>query len=140
MQLVEPPTIKAIRFRTARDILDVASIDQGDLKAADLKNLKEWDPVHASGFHHDCRNPTGRSPVSETMQVAGKRAKWLDRLGIAICGDTPPMLFSPHIAACGMRMEDGHILGRRCVLLAFFGHTFLQSGEEGESKGRQGSY
>src|SRR5712691_8401155 len=50
MQLLEPPTITAIRFRAARDILDVASIDQGDLKPAGLKNLKERDPVHPGGF------------------------------------------------------------------------------------------
>jgi hypothetical protein len=63
----------------------------------------------------------------------------LDRLGIASGGDTPPLLFSPHLDACGMRMEEGHMLGGRGALLAFCGHTFLQAGDEGERKGRQGS-
>jgi hypothetical protein len=38
-----------------------------------------------------------------------------------------------------MRMEEGHMLGGRGALLAFCGHTFLQAGDEGERKGRQGS-
>src|SRR6266545_4515769 len=70
------------------------------------------------------------------MQVTGKGAKFLDRLGIAVGGHTHPMLFSPHIDAGGMRMEDGQVLRRGLVLLAFFGHTFLQSGEEWGEQGK----
>ena len=64
------------------------------------------------------------------MQVTGKRAKFLDRLGIAIRGHTDPVFLSPHINAGGMRMEDGHVLRCGLVLLALFGHTCRQSGEE----------
>jgi hypothetical protein len=72
------------------------------------------------------------------MQVTGKRAKFLDRLGIAIGGDADPMLLSSHVDASGMRMDDGHILGRGVVLLAFFGHTFLQSGVGSGEHGQTG--
>jgi len=126
LQPLQPSTIKAIRFRAARDMLDVARIDQGDGESAGLETLKQWNPVHPSGFHGDCGDTTGRSPVSEAMQVTGKGAKFLDRLGIAVGGHTHPMFFSPDINAGSLRMDDGHILRRGVVLLAFFGHTFLQ--------------
>ena len=60
MQPLEPSTIKAIRLRAARDILDVARIDQGDGESAGLETLKQWNPVHPSGFHGDCGDTTGR--------------------------------------------------------------------------------
>jgi hypothetical protein len=72
------------------------------------------------------------------MQVTGKGAKFLHRLGIAICGDTDPMLLSTHIDTCGIRMDNGHVLGSGLVLLAFFGHTFLQSGAEWGEQGKTG--
>ena len=72
------------------------------------------------------------------MQVTGKGANLLDRLGIAVRGHTDPMLLSAHIDAGGMRMDDGHVLGRGRVLLTFFRHTFLQSGEERREQGKTG--
>ena len=139
MQPLQPSTIETIRFRTARDILDVACIDEGDRKPAGLKNLKQRNPVHPSGFHGDGSDTTGFQPVGQTMQVTGKGATFLDRLGIAICGHTDPMLLSTHIDAGGMRMDERHILGKGRGFLAFFGHTFLQSGAEREEQGQTGS-
>src|SRR5512145_426576 len=72
------------------------------------------------------------------MQVTGKRAKFLDRLGIAIRGHTDPVLFSPHIDAGGMGVDKGHILECGRVLLAFFSHMCLQSGEELGEEGKTG--
>jgi hypothetical protein len=138
MQLLEPPTIEAIRFRTPRDIFDVAGIDESNLKASGLEDLKQGNPVHPGGCHHDGGNPTGRSPGSEPMQITGKRAQFLDWLGIPIRRYTHPMLLSPHIDAGGMRVEDGHILEGGRILLAFFRHTFLQSGGEREEQGKTG--
>ena len=60
MQLLEPSTIEAIRFRAPRHIFDMARIDEGHRKASGLQNLKERDPVYPRGCHHDGRNPTGR--------------------------------------------------------------------------------
>ena len=51
----------------------------------------------------------------------------------------PPMLFSPHIDARGMRMDDGHMLRRGLGLFAFLGHTFLQSGAVRGEEGKTGS-
>ena len=139
LQLLEPATSEAIRFRTPRHIVDMARLDEGHLKASGLQNLQEREPVYPGGCHHDGRHPTGRSPVGEPMQVAGKRAKLLDGLGIAIGGDTDPMLFRPHSDASGMRMDDEHSVGHGLGLLAFFGHTFLQSGAERGEEGETGS-
>src|SRR5262249_61237402 len=64
--------------------------------------------------------------------------KFLDRLGIALRGHTDPVLLSSHIDACGMWMEKGHIFECARVLLAFFSHTCLQSGEEWGAEGKTG--
>ena len=72
------------------------------------------------------------------MQVAGKGAQLLDRLRIAVCGDTDPMFLRTYIDACGMRMEDGHMFRSECVRLAFFRPMFLQSGEERGEHGKTG--
>ena len=55
------------------------------------------------------------------MQVPGKGAQFLDRLGIAICGDADLMLLSAHIDTGSIRMDNGHVLGSGLVLRAFFG-------------------
>jgi hypothetical protein len=68
------------------------------------------------------------------MQVAGKGATSLERLGSAVRGDTAPMLLSAHIDAGGLGMEEGHGLGSGRILLAFFRHTFLQSGAGGRAR------
>jgi hypothetical protein len=130
MELLQPSTIKAIGFWASRDILDVAGVDQGHLKATSLKNLKQRNPVYARRFHHDRRDPTGCQPVGETIQITGKGTKFLDRLAITVCRHTDPMLLSAHIDACGMGMNKGHVLGSGFGLLAFVGHRCLQSGDK----------
>jgi hypothetical protein len=138
MQLLEPPTSTAIRCRPPRDNFDMAGIDESDLKAAGFEDLKQRHPGHPGGFQHDSGNPTGCYPVGEPMQVTGKGAKVRDRLGIAIRGHTDPVLLSPHIDTCGMWMEHGHSFECTCVLLAFFSHTCLRSGEEWGEEGKTG--
>jgi hypothetical protein len=138
MQLLEPSPVDARRFRAPRHMLDVSRIAEGDRKASGLQNLEEWEPGYPGGFPHACRNPTGRSPVGEPMHVAGKGAKFLDRLSIAVCGDADPRCLRPHIAAGGMGMDDRHMLRSWCVLLAFFSPMFLQSRAERGEHGKTG--
>ena len=138
-QRLAPPTSTAIRFRAARDRLDVTSLDQGDRTPAGLEHVQEREPGHPGGCHGDCGDTTGRSPVRQTRHVTGKGAQCLDRLGIAIGGDTAPMLCSPHIDAGGRRRKEGQVVGSGRVLLAFCGQRFLQSGEEWGEQGKTGS-
>jgi hypothetical protein len=135
---VPPPTIEASRVRASRHVLHVAGMDHGARTPAGVQHLQAWNPGHARGFHRHRGDTTGSAPVSQTRHVTGKGAQWLDRRGIAIGGDPPPMLFSPHSDAGGMRMEDGPMLGRGFVLLAFVGPTFLQSEEERGEQGETG--
>lgn len=137
MQPLQPSTIAASRFRASRDSLDVTSLDEGACKPTGCKKLKQGHPGHPRGCHDDRGDPTGRQPIGQPMQVTGKRAKFLDGLGIAIGGHTDPVLFSPDIDAGGMRVDDGHSLDSGRVRLALFRHTFLQSGaERGEPEKR----
>jgi hypothetical protein len=137
-ELLPPSTIEAIRCGAARDMLDMAGVAQGNSQPAGLEALKEGHPVHACGFPRHRGDPTGRSPISQTMQVAGKRANFLHRLGIAVGGHTAPMLLRSPINAGGMRVENGHVLGSGWVLLAFLGHPFLQTGSGWGEQGKTG--
>jgi hypothetical protein len=119
-------------------MFDMASIDEGALKAAGLKNLKQRNPVHARRFHHDRGDPTGCSPVGEAIHIAGKGTKFLDRLGITVCRHTDPMLLRSSINACGMGMYEGHVLGRGLGLLAFVGQ--VPPVRVRKSKRKQGSF
>jgi hypothetical protein len=60
VQLLQPSTSKAIRFRASRDIFDVASIDESNFKAAGFEDVKQRNPVHSGGCHHNGSDTTGR--------------------------------------------------------------------------------
>jgi hypothetical protein len=136
--LLAPATSKALRFRTPRAMCAMVSMDESDLKTASCEDVKQRNPVHPSGCQHDGGHTTGGEPVGKPRQVTGKRAQCLDRLGIALRGHTEPLFLSPPINAGGMRVDEGHIREGGCVLLAFFSHTFLQSGGEREEQGKTG--
>jgi hypothetical protein len=138
LERVPPSTIAAIRCGTARDMLDMAGVAPGNRKPAGLADLQEGNPVHAGGCHRHRGDTTGRSPISQTRQVAGKRAQCLHRLGLAIGGHTDPMRLRSHINAGGMPVEHRQVLGSGWVLLAFFGQTFLQTGSEWGEQGKTG--
>jgi hypothetical protein len=128
MELVQPSTIKAIRFGASRAMLDVAGVDHSNLKAPGRTHRKAWHPVYARRFHHDRGAPTGRQPVGEPIHVTGKGTKFLDRFALTVCRHTDPMLLSSHLEAGGMGMHEGQVLGSGLGLLAFVGHMCLQSG------------
>jgi hypothetical protein len=116
----------------------MAGIDASARKAAGCEDVKQQHPVHPGGCQHDRGNPTGREPVGEPLQVTGKGAKCLARLGIALRGHTDPVLLSPYIDTCGMWMEKGHMFECTRVLLAFFSHTGLRAGEAWGEEGKTG--
>ena len=47
---------------------------------------------------------------------------------------TPPRLFSPHIDACGMRMEDGHMLGEGVFFLPFVARRSSRQAKRGRGR------
>jgi hypothetical protein len=138
MELLPPSPIAASRFGAARDMRDMAGVAQGNRTPAGLEDLQERHPVYACGGHRHRGDTTGRSPIRQPRQVAGNRATFLHRLGIAVGGHTDPMLLGSHLDAGGMRVEHGHVLGRGGVLLVFFGHMFLQAGSAWGEHGKTG--
>ena len=130
MERLPPSTSKAIGLGASRDMLDVAGVDQGHRAAARLQPLPPRNPGDARRFHHARREPPGRQPVGETMPSTGKGTKWLERLALAVCRPTDPMLLSAHSKACGRGMHKGHVRGSGCGLLALVGHRGLPSGDQ----------
>jgi hypothetical protein len=116
----------------------VTGSDQGDRTAAGFEALQQGNPVHPRRFHDDGGDPAGCQPVGEPLQVPGQGPKSLHRLRSPIRRHTPPMLVSPHIDAGGMGMDEGPMLGSGCGLLAFVGHTCLQSDAEWGEQGKRG--
>ena len=86
VELAEPLTVLDVTF-AARDILDVARIDQQDLKAASLEDVVDRDPVDAGGFHGDAGHATGHEPIGEAVEVRGEGPEGPHRRGVPVGWD-----------------------------------------------------
>jgi hypothetical protein len=62
VELLEPLTVKHIAF-TPGQRLDMMSVDEFDLEAAHLENLKQCNPVDAGRFHCHGLHPALLQPV-----------------------------------------------------------------------------
>jgi len=98
---------------------DVAGVDEGHRKATRRKHLQQRHPVYACRFHDDRRDPTGRQPVGATRQITRKGTKCLDRLAIAVCRHTAPMLLSAYLNACGMGMNNLNVARKSQPILKY---------------------
>jgi len=65
----------------AGHVLDVPGVDQADLDAAVLQNLKERNPVNAGGLHCDGDHTARHKPVGQSMQVFGEGGELAHRRG-----------------------------------------------------------
>ena len=78
-ELLQPLAVQHIAL-AARDVLDVAGVDQVDFKPGGIKHFEQGDPVHASGLHCYSCDATFTQPLHQTLQVGSERqelAYWL---------------------------------------------------------------
>ena len=82
-ELLQPLAVQHIGF-AARDIFDVARIDQKYFETARFQKLEQRDPVHARGFHRDRVDAASVEPVGQGVEVNRKTWKLPDRLVVPV--------------------------------------------------------
>ena len=87
-------------------MLGVTGVDQQNLEAALLQELKHRNPVDPGRLHGDRLDPALLEPVRQTIKIIGEGAERADRLRSAIRSDRRDMHLRPHVD--GPRMDGGH--------------------------------
>jgi hypothetical protein len=104
VQLLQPLAVGDIAF-AARQILHVAGVDQFDLQAPPLQDLKERDPIDAGGLHDHRVDALFEEPIGQAVQVTGKGAKLAHRGLGAIGREGHPMEIGPDVDAGGVEVD-----------------------------------
>lgn len=115
MQVLKPLTILHVALATGH-VLDVASVDQVDLKTAILEDLEERNPVNPGGLHGDSGDAALLEPIGQLDEIFGERAIVPHRVFIAVCRDC-------HVVDGGTKIDAGGVGIRSarcgtCFLLA----------------------
>ena len=104
VELAQPLAIRHVAL-AARDILDVARVDEEHLEAARLEELVDRDPIHARRFHRDARHPARGEPVGEPVQIGREGRERAHRGGVAIRRHRDEVLGRPAIDARDIRID-----------------------------------
>ena len=91
VQVPEPFAVGHIAL-PAREILNMARIDEDHLEAARVEDLEDRNPIHPGGFHRHVGDAAGGQPVGQPLEVAGEGREGLDRRGVAIRRDGDEVL------------------------------------------------
>ena len=70
MEILKPLTIQDVGL-AARNVMHVLSIDQMDFNVSRLQDLKQWNPVDASGLHCHRVDAALLQPVRQGVQIFG---------------------------------------------------------------------
>ena len=73
-ELLQPLAVQHVGL-AARDVLDVARVDQQHGEAARLQQFKQRNPVHARGFHGDRVDAASHEPVGQGIEVDREAGK-----------------------------------------------------------------
>jgi hypothetical protein len=87
--------------------LVIPGIDQADLESACFKNLKERNPVDASGFHRNGLDTALLQPVRQAVQIFSEGGVGTNRLRIAVRGNSNENLSGSNIHACRAPSQYG---------------------------------
>ena len=101
MQVLEPLALLHITLASGH-VLDVAGVDQADLKAAILEDLKQRYPLDPGGLHGHGGDATLLEPVGQFDEIFGERAIMPHRLFIAVCGYC-------HVVDGGTEVDSGGV-------------------------------
>src|ERR1700722_17068249 len=122
MQVLKPLAIGYVCL-PARNVLHVLCVDQIDLESPRLQDLVNGNPANACRLHRHGAYPALHEPVSQRMQIAGKRGKPADGLRVSISADGDVQLAGAHINASSIWMQDRQ---RVTSPFALLGHLLLQ--------------
>src|SRR2546422_6570160 len=138
VQILKPLTIQYVGL-AARNVMHVLSIDQMDFNISRLQDLKQWDPVDASGFHGHRVDATLLQPVRKGVQIFGECGKRSHRFGIPIGRYGDKDLGRPNINTAGVGSHYGQtpvqfsmlpFLGTFSLCLGHGSSPFVKFGNE----------
>ena len=104
--------------------MHVLSIDQMDFNVSRLQDLKQWNPVDASGLHCHRVDAALLQPVRQGVQIFGECGKRSDRFGIPIGRYGDKDLGGPNINTAGV----GSHCGQTAVQFSMFPFLCLGHG------------
>ncbi len=104
VQLLEPLTVLHVAFAT-RHILDVARIDQVNLKAIAFQNLEQGHPIDAGRFDGHRVDPTPLQPTRKAMKILRKAGETTHGTLIAIFRHGHIALFGTNVDASCIGMN-----------------------------------
>jgi hypothetical protein len=105
-ELLQPLAVQHVGL-AARDVLDVAGVDQHDGEAARFQKLEQRDPVHAGRLHRHRVHTTGREPIGQRIEIRRKARKLAYRLLVAVGRDGAEVRGAADIDACSIGVGDG---------------------------------
>ena len=119
MQLLDPLAVEDVGLATG-DILDVTGVDEEDLKATLLEDLKGGDPVDAGGLHGHGVDATGQEPIGQSMQGTGIGLEGPDGLGTTVFRHSGIDLSRADVETGGIDLRASSLTTFCClVFLAF---------------------
>ena len=117
--MLDPLAVEDVGLATG-DILDVTGVDEEDLKAALLEDLKDGDPVDAGGLHGHGVDATGQEPIGQSMQGTGIGLEGPDGLGTTVFRHSGIDLSRADVETGGIDLRASSLTTFCClVFLAF---------------------
>lgn len=104
VKLLDPLAIQNIGL-LARDVFNVAGVDDEDFKAARFENFEDRDPVDAGGFHGHGIDLSGCEPIRESMEISGEGGERADGSIEAVLGDGGPNLLIADIETSRVEID-----------------------------------
>jgi hypothetical protein len=106
MELLNPPAIKDIRF-PARGILDESWINQLDIEALRIEDLKQWNPVKAGRFHGHGIDFTFFQPVGQAEEANSKSIKVssIFSFRVSVLRNSQLVFFGADIDSCSVEID-----------------------------------
>ena len=103
MEILQPLAILHVALASG-DVLDVAGIDQADLKTAILEDLEQGDPVDSGRLHRHGGDAAVFEPVGQSLEIFGEGPKMPHRLRIPIRRNRRVMDSRPEVDTCRIRI------------------------------------
>jgi hypothetical protein len=111
VQGLNPLAVQHITFPSG-DPLEGLSTDQAAVETAGFKFLKQWNPIHAGGFHGACLDVTVHKPVCQRLQIRSVRAKGTHDLLVLAVRYASHDLMRANVDASGVGVDLAHSLER----------------------------
>lgn len=119
VELLDPLAVENVRL-LAGDILDMASVDDKDFKAASFKDFEGGDPVDTGGLHGNGIDLSSFEPISEGMEISGESGEFADGSVETTLGNSGPNLLITNIETGSIEIDLLESLERNDLAVTAF--------------------